>query len=84
MAVLPDTDLEQARSSAERVRQALMRQQWCFGGKPVAVTISVGVSEFQDGDELKSAINRADKALYRCKDNGRNRVEVCRGTEQNV
>lgn len=84
LAVLPDTDLEQARSSAERVRQALMRQQWCFGGKPVAVTISVGVSEFQDGDELKSAINRADKALYRCKDNGRNRVEVCRGTEQNV
>jgi diguanylate cyclase (GGDEF)-like protein len=84
LAVLPDTNLEQARASAERVRQALMQQRWCFDGKSVAVTISVGVSEFQEGDELKSAINRADRALYRCKDNGRNRVEVCTGGEVTV
>lgn len=79
LAVLPDTDLEQAQAIAERVRQVLMQQSWCFDGKPVAVTISVGISEFEEGDELKSAINRADKALYCCKNNGRNRVEVCSG-----
>ncbi len=84
LAILPDTDLEQARGIAERVRQALMQQRWCFAGKPVAVTISAGVSAFQDGDELKSAINRADKALYRSKENGRNRVEVCGGPEESV
>ncbi|WP_372867927.1 GGDEF domain-containing protein [Pseudomonas sp.] len=84
LAVLPDTNLEQARASAERVRQALMQQRWCFDGKTVALTISVGVSEFQEGDELKSAINRADKALYRCKDDGRNRVEVCTDCEVTV
>ncbi|HUE92214.1 diguanylate cyclase [Pseudomonas sp.] len=82
LAVLPDTDLEQARAIAERVRQALMQQSWCFDGKPVAVTISVGISEFEEGDELKSPIKRADKALYRCKDNGRNRVEVCSGFDK--
>lgn len=84
LAVLPDTDLEQARASAERVRQALMQQRWCFDGQSVAITISVGVSEFQEDDGLKSAINRADRALYRCKDNGRNRVEVCLGCEVTV
>jgi diguanylate cyclase (GGDEF)-like protein len=84
LAVLPDTNLEQARASAERVRQALMQQRWSFDGQSVAVTISVGVSEFQEGDSLTSAINRADRALYRCKDNGRNRVEVCLGCEVTV
>jgi diguanylate cyclase (GGDEF)-like protein len=84
LAILPDTGLEQARASAERVRQALMQQRWSFDGKSVAVTISVGVSEFQEGDELKSAINRADRALYRCKDDGRNRVEVCTDYEVTV
>jgi diguanylate cyclase (GGDEF)-like protein len=84
LAILPDTNLEQARASAERVRQALMQQRWCFDGQSVAVTISVGVSEFQEDDSLTSAINRADRALYRCKDNGRNRVEVCLGSEVTV
>ena len=84
LAILPDTNLGQARASAERVRQALMQQRWCFDGQSVAVTISVGVSEFQEDDGLKSAINRADRALYRCKDNGRNRVEVCPGSDEAV
>ena len=82
LAILPDTNLEQARASAERVRQALMQQRWCFDGKSVAITISVGVSEAEEGDELINVIKRADKALYRCKDNGRNRVEVCLGSEE--
>ncbi|MOA57983.1 diguanylate cyclase [compost metagenome] len=61
-----------------------MQQRWSFDGQSVAVTISVGVSEFQADDGLKSAINRADRALYHCKDNGRNQVEVCPGSEEAV
>ena len=61
-----------------------VQQRWCFDGQSVAITISVGVSEFQEDDGLKSAINRADRALYRCKDNGRNRVEVCPGFDETV
>jgi diguanylate cyclase (GGDEF)-like protein len=79
LVLLPDTDLEQARASAERIRQALMQKRWSFGDQSVAVTISVGVSEFQEDDGLQSAINRADRALYSSKDNGRNRVEVYSG-----
>ena len=39
------------------------------------MTISVGVTEYQAGEDIQQAINRADTALYRAKTNGRDRVE---------
>ncbi|MFT5660107.1 MAG: diguanylate cyclase (GGDEF)-like protein [Sulfurimonas sp.] len=40
------------------------------------ITASFGVTQYQEGDTLKSIFNRCDKALYIAKKNGRNRVEV--------
>lgn len=76
LAILPDTHLEAALVSAERVRQAVARHQNLVNGVPLAVTISIGVSEYQPGEELSATIARADDALYRSKQAGRNRVKV--------
>ena len=41
-----------------------------------SITISLGIAEYIEGEALEQLINRADKALYTAKRNGRNRVEV--------
>ena len=80
VAALPDSDIGQARAAAEELRLAIEQQKfehtWRLG-KPVPFTVSIGVTERQPGDrDLGQLIKRADLALYRAKDNGRNRVEI--------
>ncbi|WP_233887908.1 sensor domain-containing diguanylate cyclase [Paraburkholderia flagellata] len=80
VAALPDADIGQARAAAEELRLAIEQQKfehtWRLG-KPVPFTVSIGVTERQPGDrDLGQLIKRADLALYRAKDNGRNRVEI--------
>ncbi|NMT63403.1 diguanylate cyclase [Marinobacter orientalis] len=77
LAVLPDTGIQSGQASAERVREALLTHDWLApNGERIDLTISAGVSEFRAEDDLNSAINRADRALYRSKELGRNRVEL--------
>ncbi|PAU80475.1 GGDEF domain-containing protein [Halovibrio salipaludis] len=77
LVVLPDSELQSARAIAERVREALMAREWQgSNGQPIAVTTSAGVSAFSRDDDRNSAISRADRALYRGKELGRNRVEL--------
>ena len=40
------------------------------------VTMSFGITKYKDSESLNSLINRADKALYQAKKNGRNRIEI--------
>lgn len=76
LIILPDTDISSALASAERVREALRSYDWkAVAGRPVEVTISVGVSKLCESDDMASVIRRADQALYRGKAGGRNRVE---------
>ncbi|MFP4079054.1 MAG: diguanylate cyclase domain-containing protein [Ectothiorhodospira sp.] len=39
------------------------------------ITLSLGVANFREGDSRKHLLRRADDALYRAKENGRNRIE---------
>lgn len=76
LVVLPDTRIERAFASAERVREALRIHDWeAITGKELNVTVSVGVSELGENDDLGAVVSRADQALYRGKAGGRNRVE---------
>jgi len=45
------------------------------------VTFSAGVAAWDAGEDPESLLSRADQALYRAKENGRNRVEAARGRE---
>jgi diguanylate cyclase (GGDEF)-like protein len=69
----PCANLEQGRQLAERIRRVV--EDHDIAG--VAVTISLGVAHYEEGDDGDDLTRRADEALYRAKQNGRNRVEVC-------
>lgn len=77
--VLPNTALRQALTVADHIRRAVMSKELkkkSTGEILGRVTISVGVSMLQNGDDTDSLIERADACLYAAKRNGRNRV-VC-------
>ncbi|TGN39838.1 GGDEF domain-containing protein [Marinobacter confluentis] len=77
LAILPDTTIDEASVGAERIRKGLLGNQWTTpGGDVLELTVSAGVSEYRPDDDLNAAINRADRALYRGKEGGRNRVEL--------
>lgn len=76
LIILPGTGIDNALASAERVRGALLSHDWkAAAGVTMDVTISVGVSELCESDDMASVVRRADQALYRGKAGGRNRVE---------
>lgn len=75
VALLPETRLDAALVAAEKVRQAVEAFRFHSRGKRVPITLSCGATELRPGDTLAGAFERADKALYRAKGAGRNRVE---------
>ena len=74
--ILPETDLYQAVKVAEKQRSLIEKTNFQVKGHKVPVTVSMGVTEIQSGDDgLSSALRRADTAMYRAKQAGRNKVE---------
>lgn len=73
--LMPDTDEESALAAIEKVRAAVESCPFNFAGERVTITASFGVSEFKEGDTATTCFDRVDKALYRAKEGGRNRVE---------
>jgi len=71
--LLPMTPLEAARGVAEKLRVAVENAAFRHHGEPVAVTISCGLTEFRAGDTPTAVYERADRALYEAKAQGRNR-----------
>ena len=69
----PETGINGAMSHAERLRKDIEKHQFRKVGH---ITSSFGVAEFDpEKDDLESLLDRADKALYIAKEDGRNRVE---------
>ncbi|MDE2017735.1 MAG: PleD family two-component system response regulator [Hyphomicrobiales bacterium] len=75
--VMPETPIEAAVRAAERMRLSVETGPLAAddAGNPVHATVSAGLAAFSDGLDAATFAARADAALYRAKETGRNRVE---------
>ena len=77
--LLPATGTKGAEAVAESIRMAVANAQLVRADnkKPLGqITLSAGVATYQKAEDILDLLNRADQALYRAKDKGRNRVNV--------
>ena len=74
--LLPETDAEGAATLAGKLCQAVSDNVFEYGGQRLAITLTLGVAAYRKGDSLDACIARADSALYRGKEDGRNTVAV--------
>ena len=74
--LLPHADLGQAAIFGERVRSEVAASPVEASGQSIPVTVSVGVACARTGDSVEALLKRADEAMYRAKEKGRNRVET--------
>jgi diguanylate cyclase (GGDEF)-like protein len=74
--MLREVPLPDAVTFGDRVRTAVEKHPFVCKGRIIELTISVGVSVLHHTETLDDLVNRADRALYVAKQNGRNRVET--------
>ncbi|MFW5742174.1 MAG: GGDEF domain-containing protein [Spirochaetota bacterium] len=74
LILLPDTDREGGIVAMEKVRAAVSAERFVWDGTAVDVSITIGLSELCATCGLDEALRRADEALYRGKDEGRDTV----------
>ncbi|MCR4793110.1 MAG: GGDEF domain-containing protein [Lachnospiraceae bacterium] len=72
VAVCYDADIEKVTAYAEEIREKVSCEEFKIAG---AVTVSTGLTEIKKEDSFSAAFDRMDKALYKAKNEGRNRVE---------
>lgn len=76
LVLLPDTPLDQARPVLERLRQRACGREISDGEIAVTQPVSIGAAESDGNEPIPTVIERADAAMYRAKQAGRNRVEL--------
>ena len=59
----------------DTIRAAIANAAFNYKEQPIAITLSIGVTEFKTGDDLETAFARADEALYAAKSGGRNCIK---------
>lgn len=74
VVLMPGTSLEHAAVVLEELRTGIEQSPFHFKKQPVTITISMGYTDFRQGDSLEEVFERADQAMYRAKDGGRNRL----------
>lgn len=74
--LLPETDLETALQVIDKVREMVSRLPFHFRDERIQITMSFGLASFEEGIGQDVLFERADAALYKAKENGRNRAET--------
>jgi diguanylate cyclase (GGDEF)-like protein len=73
--VVPDNDKEKAHAKAVKIRKEIEKYPFKYQDISIKITMSMGVAEYPgDAVARRELIDMADKALYRAKEEGRNRV----------
>ncbi|WP_411960541.1 diguanylate cyclase domain-containing protein [Pseudomonas mandelii] len=76
IVLLKDTDGETGLMIAEKIRQHVEQQRFAYDGKELQLTVSIGLTTLQVDETLHTLLSRADHAMYRAKQAGRNRTCV--------
>jgi len=72
--VLTNTDLSGAELLSERIRHAVIKEEFIIENKSVPIRISLGVAELDKNDDTEELFIKSDKALYEAKRKGRNQT----------
>lgn len=76
--LLSQTSLDVASGVCEKLRQLIAATPFHFQDKPVSITLSGGLAELQQDEAVNTLFERADAAMYRAKQAGRNRIEIAK------
>ncbi len=76
MLIMADTPMKGARTKAERLRANVEHTRHADVDPDLKQTVSIGLAEYRHGESIEDIQQRADKALYKAKSGGRNRVEI--------
>ena len=81
--ILANVNYERAQSVAARIRGTVELTNFDAGDQlsKTSITISMGMAVIRPGDDRQSFFDRADKALYRSKERGRNQLHICDETD---
>ena len=74
LVILPGTNIDEARDVAERIRKEIENMDCIFPPNTIKTTISLGVANITENENLKELLSRVDEYLYIAKNEGRNRV----------
>jgi diguanylate cyclase (GGDEF)-like protein len=74
LMVFPETPLESSQPILDRIRAQVSEHRFDIGSSAIGVTLSIGVTEFEVGEDHTHLFNRVDKALYEAKEKGRDLV----------
>ena len=74
--LLPKTDSNTAYEFSERIRKEIEKTKNEYNGIDVSITISLGVAMLDHNEDINSLLLRADKALYRAKEQGKNQTVI--------
>jgi diguanylate cyclase len=76
IVLLNRTDIEGAQLVAERLLALCRNNKPLFQNQQISVTLSIGMTKLKESDTIDTIIERSDTALYRAKNNGKDRLEM--------
>ncbi len=75
VVVMPETDGHSAKNLADKIRQTIAKIEFIYKNDAVTLTVSIGATQVKEGDAVpQDVFDRADVAVYKAKEGGRNRV----------
>jgi len=84
LIMLPETGIEDSVGVAEKLRATIEKEEMNFGGHSFKVTMTFGVSVYENSLGIEKSIKKADDALYEGKQTGRNKVVEAHTTLRNT
>lgn len=76
LIVLPHTDINDAKTIAERTRALIADYDFDAGGQQVKLTTSIGVTQYLQNEDLEALLSRAGEGIEQARQSGRNKVAI--------